>query len=264
MLVKNGFHDDEKVALSELLLHDLKLALGTIVLCVLLDELMKRIGYLPSDKTGRYFSLHVLVNLYVSVVHIDDVIAVYSDPARAPFLSACDTRGTAVIFGLHLYHLLHPQYRPLPTVDVVHHVVMCVVMLPLAWAYRPGPMLGHGSWFASGLPGGLDYAMLVLVKLGLMQRITEKRVNANIQLWLRAPGCLFHALLTWSGYLEWQKLSADHPSVPNTSLLPLWAELPAVVVIVSTFFWNGLYFLSRVLANTAVEEHKLVVAKTKQ
>jgi hypothetical protein len=57
---------------------------------------------------------------------------------------------------------------------------MVVVMLPLAWLLQPGPLLGHGAFFASGLPGGLDYIMLVMVKKGWLASIAEKRINTHI------------------------------------------------------------------------------------
>lgn len=54
-------------------------------------------------------------------------------------------------------------------------------MLPCAYAVQPGAFLAHGAFFASGLPGGIDYLMLVLVKAGYIESITEKRWNDSIQ-----------------------------------------------------------------------------------
>jgi hypothetical protein len=39
------------------------------------------------------------------------------------------------------------------------------------------------NFFICGLPGGLDYFLLSLVKLGLIDKIVEKRAN----LWLQVP-----------------------------------------------------------------------------
>lgn len=106
------------------------------------------------------------------------MIASYQDPAMSAF-GPTDTRGSVAIYALHLYHMLF--YRPLPMIDWIHHFVMVVVMLPLAYCLDPGHLLGHGSFYASGFPGGLDYLMLVLVKKGWMNSITEKRYNERIQ-----------------------------------------------------------------------------------
>ena len=102
----------------------------------------------------------------------------YADPAAAAF-APCDTRGTVAIYALHIYHII--LYRPLPMIDWVHHGIMVVIMLPLAYALVPGHLLGHGAFYASGLPGGIDYLMLVLVKKGWMKSIDEKRYNEKIQ-----------------------------------------------------------------------------------
>jgi hypothetical protein len=90
--------------------------------------------------------------------------------------------------ALHLFHTVFCQ--PLSTMDWIHHIVMIVVMLPLAWLLQPGPFLGHGAFFSSGFPGGLDYAMLVAVKKKWMSPLTEKRLNSQIMVWIRCPGCL--------------------------------------------------------------------------
>ena len=208
----------------------------------------------------RYFSLHILVNAYVISVHFKDIVAAYSDPTNA-YLGPCDTRGTAAIFALHLYHIVF--YQPLDWVDwvctrfacvcvclwvsvclcvclcmcvcvcvrvcvcvcvcvsacvcvcmcvdflslkhmhthslpltsqpqctpvQVHHIVMVLVMLPVAYMLAPGHMIGHGAFYASGLPGGIDYVFLVLIKCGVITKMQEKKWNVYVQNWVRAPG----------------------------------------------------------------------------
>ena len=44
--------------------------------------------------------------------------------------------------------------------------------------------------------------MLVMVKKGWLSSLTEKRINSQIMVWLRCPGCLYHALFCWLGILE--------------------------------------------------------------
>ena len=206
--------------------------------------LLRALGVFRGDDTGRYFVLHVVCNAFVTAVHLDDVWISYWTPSLALAMRPTDTSGAAVICALHLYHIAF--YRPLPMVDWIHHLVMIVLMLPLAVALNAGALLGHGAWFSSGLPGGLDYLMLVLVKANVMESLTEKRLNSFIQTWIRAPGCLYHALFTWIG---WRNQFAQ---VAQGSYLPEWAVLPALMVVVMTFFWNGMYFQQRVVANYAI------------
>jgi hypothetical protein len=157
-------------------------------------------------------------------------------------------------------------FQPLPMIDWIHHVVMVIVMLPMAWALQPGPLLAHGAFYSSGLPGGLDYIMLVMVKKGWMTSITEKRLNSQIMVWLRCPGCLFHAFFCWTAMTEIVRRSA----AGETMLLP-HSPLPQTVlaintclgVVMVTFFWNALYFMERVVDNHATRRQQLKDGKGK-
>lgn len=108
--------------------------------------------------------------------------------------------------------------------------------------------------------------MLVLVKNGLMQSLTEKRINTSIQMWIRCPGCLVHSILTWTSYCETYKREqlGEKDLLPGT-LLPDSTKaffIPVFVVMV-TFFWNGIYFLERVVSNYAVKEYEVKLKMTK-
>ena len=139
-------------------------------------------------------------NGIVTCMAFPDTVRVYMVPAEEIFMDpVTDTRACMIIAALHIYHIL--AYQPLNAVDWTHHILMVVITLPLAYGMQPGPLLNHGAFFASGLPGGLDYLMLVCVKAGWMKSIEEKRINSNIQSWLRNPGMLYHALYTWSMWI---------------------------------------------------------------
>ena len=216
---------------------------GSFIFFILGGWLLRLLGV--KDPTTRYFLLHVLCNGFVTVVHMDDVIISYLDPLTAMKSLPTDTQGAAVIAAVHFYHILF--YQPLPIVDWVHHAVMILLMLPLAVALNAGALLGHGAWFSSGFPGGLDYLMLVLVKYSFMDSLREKQMNSFIQTWIRAPGCIYHSLWTWIGW----RIHYDY--VVANSYLPSWAVSPALFVVMITFFWNGMYFQTRVVANYAIK-----------
>eukprot|EP00697_Spironema_sp_BW2_P015073 gnl/Spiro4/5805_TR2961_c0_g1_i1.p1 gnl/Spiro4/5805_TR2961_c0_g1~~gnl/Spiro4/5805_TR2961_c0_g1_i1.p1 ORF type:complete len:340 (-),score=64.35 gnl/Spiro4/5805_TR2961_c0_g1_i1:37-1008(-) len=231
--------------------------LQTFALLFIFDKIIFRLcGLCTNDATGRYFSLHVMANAYVTVVHLKDIVICYQDPVGAVF-SFCDTRGAIMVFSLHMYHIAF--FQPLPMIDWVHHIVMVIVMLPLGYLPNPGSLLGHGCFFVSGFPGGVDYAMLVLVKTGRMASITEKRINREIQLWIRAPGCVFHSLLCWIGYCVMrQKWATDPTYLPPNCALPAWMLPFSTAVAILAFFWNGMYFADRVIDNFA--ERRTVLA----
>lgn len=52
---------------------DLRLFAVAFVLLFVVDVLFSKAGWFADDRNGRYLSLHVLVNSYVTAVHLDDV-----------------------------------------------------------------------------------------------------------------------------------------------------------------------------------------------
>jgi hypothetical protein len=86
-------------------------------------------------------------------------------------------------------------------------------------------------FFTTGLPGGIDYTLLALVKNGYMDRKIEKRVNTFLNVWIRSPGCVAVAAL-----------GLAHPPSENT-LAPVISGLLT--------FWNGQYFMHQVVENYA-------------
>ena len=85
----------------------------------------------------------------------------------------------------------------------------------LAW----GPVQPAGAFFISGLPGGLTYLMLGLVKLGLLPGIKEKQITANLNSWLRVPGILI------TSFLVYQAAVTGNHSLPS-----VWVAVPSVVL----------------------------------
>ncbi len=55
-----------------------------------------------------------------------------------------------------------------------------------------------------------------------------------------------HAMLTWVNYVEgFKRIGAGLPVW--RPLLPPWMVAPAAWVVILTFFWNGMFFLQRVI-----------------
>ena len=93
----------------------------------------------------------------------------------------------ATTIGLHLFHCVS-QYKSLTTVDWAHHLVSNMLVSFLCFPYDYGPLMQWGLLFICGLPGGIDYYLLTLVKLGTIAPSTEKRINRLLNTWIRAPG----------------------------------------------------------------------------
>ena len=65
MLIRYGDEDRE---LTDLLIEDGVVFLVVLLLCFVVDFLMKTLGWFTDDKNGRYFSIHFLINIYVVIV----------------------------------------------------------------------------------------------------------------------------------------------------------------------------------------------------
>jgi len=90
-------------------------------------------------------------------------------------------------------------------------------------------------FFTTGLPGGIDYTMLTLVKNGYMDRSIEKRVNTFLNVWIRSPGCVAVAAL-----------GIVHLFSNNSNSNTLAFAVSGLLT-----FWNGQYFMEQVVDNYA-------------
>ena len=141
-----------------------------------------------------------------------------------------DLHATYMVRAIHIYHLVcfHCTRD-----DYFHHFVFAGIICPLGFYFKAGPIQNAVGFFICGLPGGLDYVMLALVKHKLMQPLTEKKYNARINVWLRSPGLLFCAFSIW--------VAAPRPV--SAGLL-----LGALVVAL-----NGQYYMQMVVGNTFIK-----------
>ena len=116
---------------------------------------------------ARYFALHVIVNgITVWFAYQDTLDTFFIKHPKSPLdQNTCCTEGTkcanrmaiALSIGLHSWHMLAYKLAP---IDLVHHVptqVVCILGIFLPW----GPALNVNSMIFMGLPGGIDYALLI-------------------------------------------------------------------------------------------------------
>jgi hypothetical protein len=141
----------------------------------------------------------------------------------------------ALVASLHLYHIA--MYREkLRFDDWLHHGLMIGVALPIGCLLPCGTLMGFNLFFTTGLPGGIDYFLLFLVRNSLLDRITEKRVNKQINVWIRSPGCMALATIGTAYTL----------SNPGNVWLKATALLPGLLT-----YWNGQYFMEQVVTDFA-------------
>ena len=223
---------------------DYHIFLSWILLLFVLDLFLRQVWEEEAHK-ARWFLLHAVANAGVVFCHWDEVLAVYKDPFNCMNIVP-DTSGTMIVLAVHVYHVCM-FFKHLDLIDWIHHILMCFVILPIGWYLRPGALLGHGAFWASGLPGGIDYVLLVLVKRRIIEPLTEKRINTHIQTWIRAPFCLFHSLFVWITFLQWKD---HHPLLKENQMWVMY--LIATFLTCLSYYWNAMYFCSRVISSHAI------------
>lgn len=194
------------------------------------------------DESGQYFLLHVLANTYIVAAALPDTLHVLAHPLDA--LDETDRLSHGTVMAIHLYHVL---FFKLSADDRQHHIISVGLVGTMVYMFRWGRSVNSVNFFICGLPGGLDYLLLGLVKLKVIDKIVEKRWNLWLQSAIRYPGIL----LTLYAALVAKIHHADSVSVG-------WIPLLTVLILHG---WNGLYYAQRVVGNTYVTEKQLKEAK---
>lgn len=198
-----------------------------------LDLLVARKGV---DDNARFFVLHALANLAITIAATPDAYKSLLRPLHEPYgrMSILPVYLIATLFAYHL-----TAFKKVPTDEWVHHLLFGGG-IGITGLLNPASQLGNAlAFFICGLPGGLDYAMLAAVKEGLMRANTEKVVNTRLNVWCRAPGL---TVVAYAMYIQMR-----HAPKPRAMSIPTATLVAALSVL------NGQYYMQRVVGNTAVK-----------
>eukprot|EP00041_Stephanoeca_diplocostata_P014802 m.279445 g.279445 ORF g.279445 m.279445 type:complete len:306 (-) comp19805_c0_seq11:562-1479(-) len=157
---------------------------------------------------GRWFNVHAMANLITVIFCSPAVVAWAKDPlsvvspeeyGNSPdplgenwldwnvLFHPCNDWSILMIVAVHTYHCVAFK---LSKQDIFHHFMFVPTIgvyggFLVSW----GPIRNCLPFFISGLPGGIDYAMLVLLKRGMTTKLTCKKLSSTLNVWLRGPGC---------------------------------------------------------------------------
>jgi len=194
-------------------------------------------------RQARWFSVHSFANLLVVATSIKSVLVVMKDPFNAMDSRIYHDRsvfGSAspwpiyIVNAVHVYHML--AFRNLTSADYFHHLMFIPTVGFLGQTYEWGALRNFLCFFISGLPGGVDYLMLTLVKHKQIDVMLQKRMCAAINVWLRNPGITYEVAIMWMAWLY------ERSTVP-----------PAVILLVASLSWfNAQYYNKQAVANYAI------------
>lgn len=198
-----------------------------------LDRLMHFCGI-----KNPYYFIHALHNAYIVWITAADVGTTFTDFYSLPAIPP-NYEAAALVFSLHTYHTAL-YYKSFRADDWLHHILMVALALPIGIFTPSSTFLGYSLFFSTGLPGGIDYLLLFLQRNGALSRMTEKRVNRWLNVWIRSPGCISHAALSAAYALS---TPTYHPFYHSLFLIPS-----------ALMLWNGQYFMNQVVKDLAERE----------
>lgn len=198
-----------------------------------------------SQRAARWFFVHAFANFFVMLSSARSLLAVLANPAHSmnstlyfdqSFFGDASCWPATFINSVHVYHMVGGF--DLTAADYFHHLLFVPALGFPAQYYLGGALANWQAFYISGFPGGVDYLMLGLQKVGLLDHMTEKRVNANMNTWCRIPGILSTTVLIYV-----HVISGEYDEGTPFWCIVLQLILPG---------YNALYFGKQAVANYSV------------
>ena len=183
----------------------------------------------------RYFCLHFIFNMYILFITYNDTIYCIMNPLNI-FDNEYDIitiNSTKYIIFFHMYHIINSYYQ-LTFEDLIHHIVSCFMMGYICISFPLGKIGCIGNFALCGLPGGIDYLLLILVKYNIINKITEKRINRYLNLLIRYP---FTFLTSYFLFLN-----IIHEKIIYNNIIPIF-------IMMLTQLGNSIYYCDKVIGN---------------
>jgi hypothetical protein len=161
---------------------------------------------------ARWWLLHAWANSLITIATASDAIHAIDAPQQSCVGHPSNVLSIYQALALHIYHA---AFFNCTRDDIWHHVVFVGTLGALAiyYDFNGGPLVNLVVFFICGLPGGLDYVMLALVKHEKISALQEKAWNTRINVWLRSPGLLLSAFCTYQAVRHGppSTMCAQHP-----------------------------------------------------
>ncbi len=180
--------------------------------------------------TTRWFLLNSIINFVVVYYSLNDVYTclIYSSECyRIPW----NNNSIKVYNYATLLHIYHCIFFKLTKDDYLHHFLMVVICGFLCYQLK-SIISSFALFFLSGLPGGIDYFLLYLVKNNIILSITEKKIYVYLSAYIRSPGCIYTFIIGMYG-------------VNYYYITQNYYHLSLILLTILLIFWNGQYYLTK-------------------
>ncbi len=195
---------------------------------------------------GIYYFNHFIANMIVVYNTFHFVIKAYDDSNYEDDYQFI-LQAKYIVYSLHIYHIIW-YYEKLRYMDWLHHFLMVGITLPLTELIPNNNLIGHCLFFVNGLPGGIDYLLLLLVRNNIIDKMLEKTLNTYINLWIRCPGCISNVTLSIYNMIKYNVV------LTNISHI-------ASIIIIILVYWNGIYFMNQVVIDHTLTQYTKKIEK---
>jgi hypothetical protein len=177
----------------------------------------------------RWFAVHAIINLIISINTCTSVYKTIQNPSHAAdvklFENTFENRKfpMCLVLWLHLYHVV---FYPLSSQDVFHHFLF-VTLLPIPGYVFDWGIIGNCNlFFICGSPGFLIYLLLTMQKCGMFLTIDEPRFSAFVNILFRCPGIILSSMVL----------------LQNTISGVCTAPIIAILIQISIGCFNAVYY----------------------
>ena len=136
----------------------------------------------------QYFACHVFANAIIVYLVLQDSVHALLHPqtSTVPLIGAESTTSQMFMCWCLAIHVYHPIFFRTGAMDWIHHVPV-YILNTLMMGCLSGEVFCFQACIMTGIPGGIDYLLLVMEGEKLISRATYKSLSAYINNWFRAP-----------------------------------------------------------------------------
>lgn len=146
----------------------------------------------------RWYTLHSIANIIIIILTYKDLYHTLTQKDKLNYKSEYENEVdilNLVITSLHLYHITQTQKLE----DLIHHIT-AILLFNLSIIYIQGSYCGSILFFMNGLPGLLDYILLIMTKLNYINKLLEKKYNTYLNIYIRSLGTIFILGMIYNDY----------------------------------------------------------------
>lgn len=193
------------------------------------------------SNNDRWISLHIIANTFITLLCITDVIKTLHNPIDC-ILGGVTKIPSYIAVAVHLYHACN--FQDLSLSDWMHHTFSAFLCGSIAIAIEWGPILNYILFFITGMPGGINYILLLLCKYGYISKLRQKYINSHLNMWIRAPGLVSSVCFA---YASWYVYSDSIDIV----------KCFTIALVCAINLLNGLYYNYDVCVNYGEYKNKM-------